>query len=77
MIPTLLDAFAKCRLGAYPLSRLFIRAGGYDRANPSRMNDRAPAPLREQHVDERVQQERPCRILFVRNVNVSPFPAAE
>lgn len=42
------------------------------------MNDRGPAPFqgeREKHVDERVQQERPCRTLFVRNVNVSPLLA--
>ncbi|GHJ87174.1 hypothetical protein NliqN6_3576 [Naganishia liquefaciens] len=46
---------------------------GYDNSNLSRFNDRGgPAPFparREKPVDVRVQHERPCRTLFVRNVN--------
>ena len=63
-------------LDPFPLSP------GYDNHNPSRFNDRSgPAPFparREKPVDARVQQERPGRTLFVRNVNVSfPCPSRE
>lgn len=80
------ELFRNLTPGVFPLF-LFPFLAGYDHKPPSRPYDGmsngggsggfAPLPFdgagggKDKPVDERVQHERPCRTLFVRNVSVS------